>query len=453
VGNVFSVGGLFVGELIGKRIRRDKPTKTYPLFGHYLAGLLRRGKGTADEVVSWIVRHGGDRRRAYAWLKGEISGNRTLTEDTLAILLCHLFQEGFIHDLDEVWALLNRGPERFWGLMHRLFQLQPWGVIPCPEYPPQDCCFQAPIETMGWLLGWKVPDFPQDVLPPYKISRPEVVSLLHEGIRRGWAEKKPVLIFGPHSSGMSTLFHQAVACARLAVWERQTGRRAALGQCHGWLGSEGPCFAQAIYWCDRPDWDNAVWMQRLLDPNEPNGIGLGDISPEMLNVLPVLLFLDNLQPGRPVQALQERLGPNAVVVAGRHGTFVTEDGVLLEIPPLREDEAMELTRRYWRVEGLGEARPLPQDVQRQIVTLSCGHLGFVLELLRIARQITPKRMNGYLRSVQSEPVQVQGAPPMAEDKAAEFVSHLLQGLTPQQQEALRKVVRLPYINSVMKRDN
>ena len=359
-------------------------------------------------------------------------------------MLCHLMRLGHVHTLEEIWALLNRGPEQFWDLMHCLFHLQPWGAAPCPGQPLEGCCLQKPIETIGWLLGREVPAFPAGLLPPYGIVRPEVLSLLREGIGQGWAAKKPVLVSGPRTSGMTTLFRHAVACARIAVWERQTGRRAALTHCQRWRGSEEPFFAQALYWRDQPDWDNEVWMKRLLDPNEPGGSGLGAISAEVLDDLPILLLLDDLQPGRPVQALQARLGSNTVVVAGRHGAFVTEEGLLLEIPVLREKEATALIRRYWKVEGLGEVQPLPQEVQRQMVALSGGNLGFVLELLHIARQISPEQMSGYLRSAQREPVQVQGKVPVAEARAAAFVRRLLQALAPQQQEALRKVARLPY---------
>jgi len=424
--------------------RRDKPTKTYPLFGRSLERVITQGVGAANHVVPWIVRHGGDRRRAYAWLRGQISGTRTLTNETLAILLCHSFQQGFIHGLGEVWGLLNRGPERFWDLMHRLFQLQPWGISPCPERSPQDCCFQAPIETIGWYLSQTIPTFPADVLPPYRIERSEVASLLHKRIRQGWDAKKPVLISAPRTSGMTTLFRRAVACTRIAVRERQTGERAPLARCLEWRNNKWP-FAQAIYWRDRPDWDHAVWMQRLLDPNEPDGIGLGDISSEMLNALPVLLFLDDLRSGRPLQALQERLGPNAVVVAGRHGTFAAEDGILIALPALRENEARALMRRYWEIEGAGGVHPLPQEVQHQIAALSGGNLGFVLELLNIARQITPERMAGYLRGARYAPSQRGEEVPMAERRAIAFVGGLLRTLTPTQRKALRKVVALPYL--------
>jgi len=432
-----------VGELTRKVAKRDKPAKTYPQFGGSLERLIRRGRGPAENVVSWIInKHVSDKSRAYAWLRGELSGTRTLTANTLAILLCYLFQQGRIHGLDEVWDLLNRGPERYWASMARLFQLQPWGVPPCSERLSRDCCLQASIKTIGWYLGQTIPTFPVDV-PPYSVGRPGAVSLLHEGIQRGRAEKKPVLVFAPRTGGMTTFFRQAVACVRTAIWERKTERRAPLARCQEWRGGEWP-FAQAIYWRDRPDWDNVTWMQCLLNPDEPDGIGLGDISPEMLSALPVLLFLDDLRPGRPVQALQERLGPGAVVVAGRHGAFVMEDGILIELPAFQENEAIALMRRYWKVEGPGTAQPLLPEVQRQIMALSYGNPGFILEMLRVTRQITPDRMMDYLQSAQHAPSQVQGEAPMAEQKAAVFIRRLLQALTPTQREALQKVVALPY---------
>ena len=432
--------------------------KQYPLFGQTLVALIT-AKTRKQDVVPWIMSHGGedDRRRAYAWIKGELSGNRTLTEETLSIMLCHLMRLGHVHTLEEIWALLNRGPERYWHIMERLSCLEQPADFPCKDSKKgkdsdkggdsekeKACCEQEPLRTMRWLLQRNVPVFPEKIVPPYGIGRPAVLSGFQAALRRGSTEGLPVILSGPQASGVTTLLRQAAACLRIRLWEGLTGERAARLQCGAWSEERMPFFAQTIYWRDRPEWDNATWLARLLDHQNPEGIGLGQIPPDTLAKLPVLLLIDDLAEGRPLRALQERLGAGATIVAGCHGASADMDSVGVKVPLLSEEETLHLIDRYWAVRKKPAAEALPQTLKKQIHWVSTGNPGMVLELLCITRQMPLARMAGYLQGVQANASRAQGGGPDAEKRAVALMQRLLGALTPQQRQALRQLVTLPY---------
>ena len=197
-----------------------------------------------------------------------------------------------------------------------------------------------------------------------------------------------------------------------------------------------PSFTQVVYWpSDNPAWSNEEWLTQLLDWNNLGGIGLGQIPTTLLNAFPILLVIDDLQPGRPLSDLKRHLGENAVIVAGSHCLEYANRGFVL--PRFTKAETFQLIQKISTTKEKG----MDQELQTLIFQASEGLPSTIIELA--SSPSDPVALKQYLDNAPPFPTS-QPTTSTVENLLVRHISHTIALLPETLRSRLEIISRHPY---------